>query len=73
MVPDPADTLPVTARLWPPLAVRAESEAGLYESPFDLFTRPHPGLGKLLTFIGESLAAAGCGRKNWTWQSSLRP
>jgi uncharacterized protein (TIGR02466 family) len=40
------------------VAVRAKSGDGLYESGFDLFTRPHPGLGKLAGFIGQSLAAA---------------
>ena len=42
------------------VAVRAKSAGGLYESGFDLFTKPHPGLGKLLGFVSETLAAAVC-------------
>jgi uncharacterized protein (TIGR02466 family) len=40
------------------VAVRAKSGSGIYESGFDLFTRQHPGLRKLMGFIGNSLAAA---------------
>jgi uncharacterized protein (TIGR02466 family) len=42
------------------VAVRAKSHHGLYESAFDLFTQPHPGLAKLLGFIGQSLIGAVC-------------
>ncbi|QEL17929.1 putative 2OG-Fe(II) oxygenase [Limnoglobus roseus] len=42
------------------VAVRAKSPAGIYESNFDLFTKPNPGLAKLLGFISQSLAAAVC-------------
>ncbi|HEX3313798.1 MAG TPA: putative 2OG-Fe(II) oxygenase [Gemmataceae bacterium] len=44
----------------PPVAARAKSEQGLYESDFNLFTRPHPSLRKLLGFISTSLAGAVC-------------
>jgi uncharacterized protein (TIGR02466 family) len=44
----------------PTVAVRAKSHYGIYESGFDLFTHPHPGLSKLLGFISQSLAAAVC-------------
>ncbi|HZZ78808.1 MAG TPA: putative 2OG-Fe(II) oxygenase [Gemmataceae bacterium] len=42
------------------VAVRAKSQAGLYESRFDLFTHQHPSLKKLLGFISQSLAGAVC-------------
>ena len=40
------------------VARRAKSAAGLYESGFDLFSRPHPGLAKLVQFIGQSVVGA---------------
>jgi len=50
------------------IATRAKSAQGLYESDFQLFTRPHPGLQKLMGFIGNSLSLAVAhvdrGRKN---------
>jgi uncharacterized protein (TIGR02466 family) len=44
----------------PRVAVRAKSHYGIYESDFDLFTHPHPGLARLLGFICQSLANAVC-------------
>lgn len=40
------------------VAVRAKSGSGVYESTFDLFTKPHPGLQQLAQFIGQTLASA---------------
>lgn len=35
-----------------------KSSRGLFESRFDLFADPHPGLGKLKAFIGQTVQAA---------------
>jgi uncharacterized protein (TIGR02466 family) len=40
------------------IATRAKSAQGLYESDYQLFTQPHPGLQKLIAFIGNTLARA---------------
>lgn len=51
-----AQTAPVVSGV----AERAKSAHGLYESAFDLLTRPHPGLARLSGFIGQCVAAAVC-------------
>jgi uncharacterized protein (TIGR02466 family) len=40
------------------VATGAKSAFGLYESDFDLFASPHPGLRRLVGFIGESIRTA---------------
>ena len=37
------------------VAPKAKSDSGLFESHFDLFDLPHPGLGKLKTFLVDSV------------------
>ena len=37
------------------VAPKAKSGSGLFESHFDLFELPHPGLGKLKTFLVDSI------------------
>ncbi|WP_020472501.1 TIGR02466 family protein [Zavarzinella formosa] len=39
-------------------AIRSKSNTGIYESHFDLFTKEHSGLKKLLGFISQTLSAA---------------
>src|SRR5690349_18058692 len=40
------------------IAVSAKSQYGIFESPFDLFDSPHPGMAKLRDFILEALQLA---------------
>jgi uncharacterized protein (TIGR02466 family) len=46
-----------TARIASGVAPAAKSAVGLFESNFDLFASPHPGLAKFVTFATETIQA----------------
>jgi uncharacterized protein (TIGR02466 family) len=47
-----------TARIASGVAPAAKSATGLFESNFDLFANPHPGLAKLVAFADDTVRAA---------------
>jgi uncharacterized protein (TIGR02466 family) len=47
-----------TARIASGVAPAAKSATGLFESNFDLFASPHPGLAKFVAFAAETVRAA---------------
>jgi uncharacterized protein (TIGR02466 family) len=47
-----------TARIASGVAPAAKSASGLFESQFDLFADPHPGLAKFAAFADESVRSA---------------
>jgi uncharacterized protein (TIGR02466 family) len=46
------------ARIASGVAPAAKSATGLFESGFDLFSSPHPGLGRFVAFAADSIRAA---------------
>jgi uncharacterized protein (TIGR02466 family) len=47
-----------TARIASGIAPAAKSATGLFESNFDLFASPHPGLARLVAFVTETVREA---------------